>query len=201
MIAPKASSKARISSTGSDEPPDTHSRSVERSALSRVSQCSIALYIVGTPMKTVTSSRSMISSALAGSKRGISVTVAPLAIAAFIVQVWPKEWNSGSAPSSTSSGDEAAEDLRRGLAVAREVGVRELGALGRAGRARGVEDHRGVVAGAVGELAHRLGRGEQLLELAGDDDDRLGAGLAGPCSAGSAKSRQPNMILAPESSR
>ena len=36
-------------------------------------------------------SRSRISSALAGSKRGSSVIAAPLQIAAFIVQVWPKE--------------------------------------------------------------------------------------------------------------
>ena len=33
--------------------------------------------MVGTPMKTVTWSRSMISSAFAGSKRGISVSVPP----------------------------------------------------------------------------------------------------------------------------
>ena len=64
----------------------------------------------------------MISSALSGSKRGIMLTVAPLATALFIVQVWPKEWNSGSAPSSTSSWVnspsvvEAISQLRRRLA-------------------------------------------------------------------------------------
>ena len=58
--------------------------------------------MVGTPWKTVTPSRSMISSAFSGSKRGSIVTVAPWQIALFIVQVWPKEWNRGSAPSSTS---------------------------------------------------------------------------------------------------
>ena len=44
----------------------------------------------------------MISSAFSGSKRGSIVTVAPLQTAEFIVQVWPNEWKSGSAPSSTS---------------------------------------------------------------------------------------------------
>ena len=79
------------------------SRSVDTSALSARFAWSIALYIVGTPWNTVTPSRSMISSAFSGSKRGIIVTVAPTETALFIVQVWPKEWKSGSAPSSTSS--------------------------------------------------------------------------------------------------
>ena len=61
------------------------------------------MYIVGTPWKIVALSRSMISSALSGSKRGSWVIIAPTATQAFIVQVWPKEWNSGSAPSATSS--------------------------------------------------------------------------------------------------
>ena len=55
-------------------------------------------YIVGTPSKTVTLSRSMISSAFAGSKRGISVRQAPAATAALSPQVCPKEWNSGRRP-------------------------------------------------------------------------------------------------------
>ena len=45
----------------------------------------------------------MTSSARAGSKRGISVSAAPTETAALSPQVCPKEWNSGSAPSSTSS--------------------------------------------------------------------------------------------------
>ena len=84
-------------------PPDMQRRSVDASALSARFAWSIALYIVGTPWNTVTRSRSMISSAFSGSKRGIIVTVAPLRTAQFIVQVWPKVWKSGSAPSSTSS--------------------------------------------------------------------------------------------------
>ncbi len=65
--------------------------------------CSIAEYIVGTPSNTVTRSRSMISSAWVGSKRAISDSIAPDATAAFIAQVWPNAWNSGSAPRTTSS--------------------------------------------------------------------------------------------------
>jgi len=43
----------------------------------------IAAYIVGTPSNTVTLSRWMISSALTGSKRGISVSTPPPEIVAF----------------------------------------------------------------------------------------------------------------------
>ena len=62
----------------------------------------IAENIVGTPSKTVTLSRSMICSAFSGSKRGISVSVPPLAMQQLSAQVCPKEWNSGSAPRTTS---------------------------------------------------------------------------------------------------
>jgi hypothetical protein len=92
-----------MSSAGIAAPPDMQVRSDEQSASSAPSEWSIALYIVGTPWKIVTWSRPKISSALSGSKRGSMVTVAPMQTAAFIVQVCPKEWNSGSAPSSTSS--------------------------------------------------------------------------------------------------
>ena len=59
----------------------------------------------------MTPSRSTISSALSPSKRGIMVTQAPAVTAAFIVQVWPKVWNRGSAPSSTSSGEKSPRVL------------------------------------------------------------------------------------------
>src|SRR3954464_979895 len=103
MMQPNLSSKERISSAGIAAPPDMQIRSDEQSALSHDAEWSIALYIVGTPWKRVALSRSMISSALSGSKRGSIVTVAPTLTALFIVQVWPNEWKSGSAPSSTSS--------------------------------------------------------------------------------------------------
>ena len=173
------SSKARISSTGIAAPPDMQMRSVEVSVEPARSACSSALYIVGTPWKTVTASRSMISSALSGSKRGSIVTVAPLQTAQFIVQVWPNEWNSGSAPSSTSPGLNSAKPDHR-VAVAQQVRVRQLGALGLAGGAARVEDHRGVVRGAIGDAR---GSGSccdhELLELARLDEDALSAGLRG----------------------
>ena len=98
-----AFSKPRISSPGIAEPPEQQSLSDEWSCCSRASQLSIALYIVGTPANSVTLSRSMISSAFAGSKRGMNVSVAPDSAHAFMQHVWPKEWNSGSAPSTMSS--------------------------------------------------------------------------------------------------
>ena len=54
-------------------------------------------------MKSVTRSRSMISSALSGSKRGSIESVAPARIPAFSEHVCPNEWNSGSEPRITSS--------------------------------------------------------------------------------------------------
>ena len=68
---------------------DAQARDV--AACSRSGWFSSAPYIVGTPSKTVHASRSRISSALPGSKRGSSVTHAPPQTAAFIVQVCPKE--------------------------------------------------------------------------------------------------------------
>ncbi len=61
------------------------------------------LYIVGTPWNSVILSRSMISSAFSASKRGIMDTMAWACTAPLSVHVWPKLWNSGSAPSSLSS--------------------------------------------------------------------------------------------------
>ena len=71
-------------------------------------------------------------------------------------EVWPKTWNSGSPPSTTSSSAER-EQLQARSRRCRQVGVGQLGALGLAGRARGVEDHRGVVGLAIGDLGDRLG--------------------------------------------
>ncbi len=61
------------------------------------------MYIVGTPMNSVTLSSAIIRSASAPSKRGSRSRQAPPATPAFIEQVWPKEWNSGSPPKITSS--------------------------------------------------------------------------------------------------
>ena len=91
-----------MTSTGSAAPPDTQRRRQETSNRSRSGWLSRAWYIVGTPSKIVTWSRWMISSALPASKRGIMVRQAPTFIAALSPQVWPKEWNSGRAPSRTS---------------------------------------------------------------------------------------------------
>ena len=97
----------------------------------------------------------MISSALAGSKRGSSVSVPPIDSAAFIAHVWPKLWNSGSAPSVTANESRPIMSTFTSD-VAAQVSVRELGALGRAGGARGVEDHGGVDLVAVDDAGDRL---------------------------------------------
>ena len=62
----------------------------------------MAAYMVGTPSKTVTPSRWMMSSALAGSNRGSRVSVPAVATLAFSPQVRPKTWNSGRQPMMTS---------------------------------------------------------------------------------------------------
>ena len=64
----------------------------------------MAAYMVGTPSKTVTLSRCVMSSALAGSNLGSSVSVAAFATEAFSPQVSPNTWNSGRQPMTTLSG-------------------------------------------------------------------------------------------------
>src|SRR3954447_18160397 len=63
----------------------------------------------------------------------------------------------------------------RDLGVAAQVVVRELGALGLAGRARRVEDDGGVVVGAVGDVGQRVVLADELLELPRLDEDALRA--------------------------
>ena len=60
------------------------------------------MYIVGTPWNTLTRWRWIVSSTARASNRGTIVRQAPAATEAFSPQVWPNEWNSGSAPSTTS---------------------------------------------------------------------------------------------------
>ena len=78
MMQSNACSNCFMTSPGIAEPPVTHTRSDDVSASSWPGALSIAWYIVGTPSSTVTRSRAMISSALLGSKRGISVRHAPV---------------------------------------------------------------------------------------------------------------------------
>src|SRR6202012_5857407 len=68
-----------------------------------------AEYIVGTPAKTVTPSRSITSRTSRGSKQGISVNVAS-ANTQVSPTVKPKTWNSGKQPITTSSGPVSTTD-------------------------------------------------------------------------------------------
>ena len=77
--------------TGIAAPPETQTRKVRvASAAASSATLSSAEYIVGTPSNTVTASRSITSSALRGSNRGISVNVAPDSTAPLRPQVRPK---------------------------------------------------------------------------------------------------------------
>ncbi len=78
-------------------------RRLERSRFSPPGWCSRAKYMVGTPAKSVTRSRSMMSKASSAVKRGSSVTVPPTVTVAFWMQVCPKEWKRGSVPNATES--------------------------------------------------------------------------------------------------
>jgi hypothetical protein len=69
--------------------------------------------------------------------------------------------------------DEIDRDVGRRVQIA----VRELRPLRRARRSRRVEDQRGVVVVAIGELTDRLGLAQRLLERPALDEHALGAGL------------------------
>jgi hypothetical protein len=92
------------------------------------------------------------------------------------------------------------DDLGRAQRVEVDVGVRQLGTLGPAGRAGGVEDDRGVVVGALVRVGDRLaaleGAGHRAHRAALDD---LRAAVGAPLVASSTKSGQTKAILAPES--
>ena len=89
---------------------------------------------------------SISASAGPASKRGSSTTVPPKAKPAFMITVWPKEWNSGSTHSSVSGlSASAPKSASLASALRDHVAVHQLGALGLAGGAGGVEDDGGVV--------------------------------------------------------
>src|SRR5215204_7181158 len=160
MMQPNFSSNERMTSTGIAEPPETHSRRLDMSCVPASGECSMPANIVGTPSKTVTLSRSTTDSAFDPSKRGISVSSEPRRTAVLRPQVSPNTWNRGRQPMITSSAV-LHECLGGGAAVARQVAVGELGALGLTGRAGGVEDDREVLVGALhralqGVLAHQF---------------------------------------------
>ena len=105
-MTPKRRSKSLCTSTGSADPPAAATRIVPASFFTSTPESSSApsspQYIVGTPAKKVTSSRSISASAGPASKRGSRTTVPPKAKPAFMITVWPKEWKSGSTHSNVS---------------------------------------------------------------------------------------------------
>ena len=107
-----------MTSTGIAAPPETQSRSDEVSSCSRSGWLSIAAYIVGTPSKTVDLVALDDLQRLAGIEARDQRQAAAAEIVAFSPQVWPKEWNSGSAPSITVVLVRAPNSPRGGLDVA-----------------------------------------------------------------------------------
>ncbi len=103
IVAPNASSKPFRTSTGSGDPPEMHRFKLETSWASRSGWLSNAEYIVGTPPKVVTWSRSMISSTFPGSKRGTSVIRPRALTVVFMIEFIPNTWNSGSVATTTES--------------------------------------------------------------------------------------------------
>ena len=90
----------------------------------------------------------------------------------------------------TSSGPARTMSWQRYLGVTDEVAVGELGALRVAGRARGVEDHRGVLVVGVHDLEIRGDGGQQIGEADSVHDDGFRLSLVG-AAAGLVRERVP----------
>jgi hypothetical protein len=87
------------------------------------------MYIVGTPWKMVTFSRTIRSIAASPVNRASSTSVPPSRKVPFMPTVWPNVWNSGRQPSTTSSArTRGVEDVHG--RVHHQVEVGEQGALG-----------------------------------------------------------------------
>ncbi len=101
MVANWASNRSSTA-TGSEAPPDTQLRNVVTGAC-RAARSSRRMYMVGTPKNAVTRSACTSSIASSASNLGCSTSVPPTRNVEFIDTVWPKVWNSGRQPSTTSS--------------------------------------------------------------------------------------------------
>src|SRR4030095_13141073 len=171
MMQPKAASKPRSTSTGSAAPPDTHRRSERTSASPGPGWLSRPTYIVGTPSKTVTRSRWITSSALPGSKRASSVRLAPAPTAALSPQVWPKEWNSGRQPITTSPGSRRSRVVAVTAALRARLAWVSSAPLGRPVVAEGDRITARAGAAPVASLGRRAGA-----RLPGEDDPGAAVG-------------------------
>ena len=169
IMQPNSASNPRSTSTGSAAPPETHTRSADRSYSPRSGAASSATYIVGTPSKMVTRSRAITCSAFSGVNRDTRVRQAPTRTAVLSPQVCPNEWNSGRPPKITSSAADLDQVGRDGLGVGGEISMREFGALGLPGGARCVQDDGGVRARPVDHGHDRRHTGDQVVEAPVDD--------------------------------
>ena len=129
---------------------------------------------MGTPWNTLTRWHWIVSSTARASNRGTIVRQAPAATEAFSPQVWPERVEQRERAEHDITGRER-EQAGRDLGVADQVGVGQLGTLGRAGGARRVEDDGGVLRVAPGDPVLRGGGGQQCLELARPHQHASGA--------------------------
>ena len=100
--------------------------------------------MAGTPCITVTRWSCRVRRAASPENRGSRARQAPARTAALSPAVCPREWNSGRPAEDDVLGRQLQQVVHHDLAVAQQVGVGELDALGLAGRARRVQDHGGV---------------------------------------------------------
>ncbi len=100
---PYLDSKLRMMSSGSDAPPDTATRSAERSR-PPMSSCARACSMVGTPAITVHRSVARTSRTAAGTKRGTIDRQPPYLTLTLITDDRPNTWKNGRTARVTSSG-------------------------------------------------------------------------------------------------
>ena len=158
-----------------------HSRSEPVSG--RAPLCSIAANIVGTPSNTLTRSRATISSAPLGREPRNQRQTASRLDRGVEARGLPERVKQRQGAQDHIVGREVQHPHHR-RGVVPQVGVRQLGALRRAGGARRVEDHGGIGVSARDGFGDGRGRADEFFELTRDDRDAFGPGGVRACLSG-----------------
>jgi len=162
---------------------------------------SSAAYIVGTPWKTVTWSRWITSNAVAGSNRGTRVRQAPLPTAAFSPQVWPKEWNSGRQPMTTSSGPRSNRVVADTAALRRRLAWVSSAPLGLPVVPEVYSSTAVSWSARLATAVSGAGSPSSRSKAAGATETKPTPAASAPLPASAAVASHANSSLAPESSR